>query len=145
MQANPCFLKQTLTKCANCVQSGKNNSTTMQSIQSLILPQTMSPDDSSLPVQAGFTRSQGHSLSLLCITFFRRFVCVPCLSASPLFPSFHLSSLSGWPCYGCHSGGSFGISKQRGGGVVFVLGGYLWPSRTFIWVAHWYVLRRLLA
>ena len=29
----------------------------MQAIQSLILPQTMSPDNSSLPVQAGFTRT----------------------------------------------------------------------------------------
>ena len=77
--------------------------------------------------------SQGHSLSLLCFTFFRRFVCVPCFSASLLFPSFHLSSLSGWLCYECHSGGAFGISKLLCGGVVFVLGGYLWPSRTFIW------------
>ena len=72
MQANPCLLKQTLTKCANCVQSGKNNSTTMQAIQSLILPQTMSPDDSSLPVQAGFTRafsiaSLYHFLSPFCL------------------------------------------------------------------------------
>ena len=57
MQANPCRLKQTLTKCAKCVQSGKNTSPTMQAIQSLILSQTMSPDDSSLPVQAGFTRT----------------------------------------------------------------------------------------
>ena len=72
MQANPSLLKQTLTKCANCVQSGKNNSTTMQAIQSLILPQTMSPDDSFLPVQAGFTRafsiaSLYHFLSPFCL------------------------------------------------------------------------------
>ena len=45
MQANPCHLRQTSTKCANCVQLGKNTSSTMQAIQSLILPQTMSPDD----------------------------------------------------------------------------------------------------
>ena len=92
-QANQCHLRQTSTKCARCVQTGKNTSPTTQATQSLILPQTMSPDDSSLPAQAGFTRtfyvaSVHHFLSSFCLCSLPlRF---------PLFPSYHLSPLSGF-------------------------------------------------
>ena len=114
----------------------------MQAIQSLILPQTMSPDDSSLPVQAGFTRafsiaSLYHFLSPFCLC--------SCLCFTPSSLRFtYLHYL-----VGCVTGvilvGRYGTSKQRAGGVVFLLGGYLWSSRTVYLVARWYVLRRLLA
>ena len=50
----------------------------MQAIQSLILPQTMSPDDSSLPVQAGFTRTFSIASLLYFLSSFWM-----CISASP--------------------------------------------------------------
>ena len=96
---------------ARCVQSGKNTSPTTQAIQSLILPQTMSPDDSSLPAQAGFTRTFSIASLLHFLSSF-------CVCSLPLrFPSLLLSSLRILVglCYGCHSGGTYGTSKQWAG------------------------------
>ena len=111
---------KTLTKCAKCVQSGKNTSPTMQAIQSLILPQTMSPDDS--------CASRIHKDILYRLSALLSFVF---LDVYTLLPSFHLSSLSCWLCYSCLSGGTYCTSMQRAGGVVVLLGGYLLSSRTF--------------
>ena len=97
----------------------------------------MSPDDSSLPAQAGFTRT--FSIASL-LHFLSSFCDVPCLSASPPLPLPFVSYLHYLlAVLQCHSGGTYGTSKQRAGGVeptaigVVVLGGYVCSSRTFSW------------